>query len=79
MKFVSMVQTADGCLHKDAREARRHLEKLIADEISLHAHSLHGKSWQLIGDYLYQNTERFEKLLALKNDLLMTPTEETDL
>lgn len=78
MKKIDMYQTLDGVNHADFFTAKKHAEKMYADELgalSREVLKLDSKYLATIG-FIDHNLNRFVKLQQLKDDISLINNEE---
>ena len=69
MKTAIKIETLDGELHNNEKDAQRHLDKLLADEMGKHAHALvHKMKYSAICEYLEENLKSFTKAAHIQDD-----------
>ena len=75
-----MIQTYDGVIHKDERNAMKHLDIKYSDIISKLAHNINDFTFQpgytvsliLICEYIDTHLDDFEKLRVIKEDMKLS-------
>jgi hypothetical protein len=72
MQLLTMIKTLDGLHHKTEADARRHLDKLYADELLKHARNLAQQNYTFTSEYIDANLDGFARLKEIKNDFILT-------
>ena len=77
MKYVTMVQTSDGVLHKTQKDAMRHADKRYGDKLIALAHRICTVDKYKEAHAFIENTlPSFLELAELQKDMILETTEE---
>lgn len=79
MKYIRMVQTADGQTHSNVKAALKHLDARYADKLLPLAHKLNGATFTQITELLDASLDTFAAMIQLKADMtLEIPDEDNE-
>lgn len=77
MRQVTKIETFDGVLHDNVKEARKHLEVQYADVLCPLAHKITAaEKYSKICDLVDANLAEFAKLIKIKEDMALQPEDE---
>lgn len=80
MQYVTKVQTADGRLHDNSKEATRHLDRIYGEKLSALSHGIVKTDWKYraILEFIDANLPLFVELQGIKTDMELPRDEETE-